>query len=148
MTAGTLVTSRIGHTFIPNAQAVVRSGQMVRNITASTLVTSHFKIYGCMQSHLSLEWSNGLYHRCFANITHSSPMLKQWPGWDGQMVNIITVTACTLVISHIGPQCSSGGLERLLFAIFMIYHCMHPCQITHWSPMLVTSHIGLSWPSP
>ena len=68
------------------------------------------------------------------------------------------MTACTLVTSHIGPKCSNGGLKWsngqyyhhcssasplymtvthwALFAISMIYGCMHTCHMTHWFPML------------
>ena len=63
------------------------------------------------------------------------------------------MTACTLVTSHIGPQCSSRGLEwsnaqvvvwngqmvsiiTALCHFHDIYGCMHTCRITHCAPML------------
>ena len=88
------------HTFVPNAQAVAWLG-----------------------------WSNGQYRHCDCmhpcHITHSSPMLKWWPG-KAALRHLHDISLQAPLSHHPLVPNACHIAHWALFAISMINDCMHP----------------------
>ena len=100
--------------------------------SVSSLLFAISMIYDChtLGSHHTLGSLRHLHdcmHPC--HITHSSPMLKQWPGMVKWSVSSLFF-AISVIYDCMHP---CHITHWALFAISMIYDCMHTCHITHWA---------------